>query len=122
MLPPPRPLAAPRIELVSADEFASRYIDPISVSVTVPSDRSNEGWNLTGQTLSISIDVRASVKVLRETLSAVLCEGRLPTNKFQVKDLKSNTFLKDASTLAELNIGNDYDHLELSLKSRGGKK
>ena len=120
---PPRPLSAPKIiELVSAEEFASRYDGPINVNVNLPSDKSNEAWNLNGQTISISIDVRKSVKELREAITAMLSDSKMPTSKFQLKDLKSNAFLKDVASLAEMNIGHDYGHLELSLKSRGGKK
>ena len=45
--------------------------------------------------------------------------GGMPSNKMQLKG--KSGFLKDNQTLALLNIGNMYS-LELSARSRGGKK
>ena len=46
----------------------------------------------------------------------------MPSSKQQLKSSNPGLgFLKDASTLAELNIGNN-EFLELSVKSRGGKR
>ena len=57
------------------------------------------------------------VKDLKEMLGRELCG--MPINKQQLKH--SSGFLKDNQTLASYNIGNAA-HLELSVRSRGGKK
>jgi len=60
-----------------------------------------------------------SVKELKELLSTHHVNG-MPPGKQQLK-IQELGFLKDTSTLAALNIG-DGTNIELSAKSRGGKK
>lgn len=121
-------------DLIPADEFASRYPDPINLIINVTSDTSPTAstWGLKGQTLSVSFNVSALGKEVKEYLSNVL--GGMPVNKQQLKVLATarmrpgagvgasvGSYLKDTSTLAAMNIGDGFV-FELSVKSRGGGK
>jgi len=86
------------------------------VAVAVPSDPSS-GPALNGQILQLSVSIKTTVKDLKERVSEQL--GNMAVNKFQLK--ASSGFLKDAQTLAAVNIGAGGT-LELSLRSRGGKR
>ena len=99
------------------DEFASRYPSPVDVIVRVPSDSSST-WELRGQSLSVSISVTKSVKDLKDCIGALI--GGMPSNKQQLKS--AHGFLKDKETLAALNIGGPDMTLELSVRSRGGRR
>ncbi len=59
----------------------------------------------------------STIKDVKEALTNYY--GGLPSNKQQLKGKIG--FLKDNQTLASVNIG-DGEILELSLRSRGGKK
>ena len=63
----------------------------------------------------------ATGKDLKEKLSSVL--GGMPPNKMQIRirDRADLGFLKDAQSLAALNIEHN-SYLEMTLRSRGGKK
>lgn len=112
------------VTLIPADQFAARYADGnISIRISLPLDTSPAGasWNLNSQTLTVVVSVTESVKRLKEILSSDFLAG-MPTSKQQLKSTVAGVgFLKDAHTLAEVNIG-DGDLLELSVKSRGGKR
>lgn len=103
-------------ELVSAEDFARRFPSPVLVTVLVPAD-SESTWELRGQSLSVSISVTQSVKELKEQVGALV--GGMPANKQQLKGPAG--FLKDKDTLAALNLGAGAV-LELSVRSRGGKR
>ena len=47
--------------------------------------------------------------------------GDMPASKQQLKNPLNQSFLKDTQSLAAANIGDGFS-LELSLRSRGGKK
>ena len=110
--------------LIPADQFAARYANGnISIRISLPLDVSPAGasWNLNSQTLTVVVPVTESVKRLKEILSSDFLAG-MPTSKQQLKSTVAGVgFLKDAHTLAEVNIG-EGDLLELSIKSRGGKR
>jgi splicing factor 3A subunit 1 len=109
------------LALVTEDEFAARFSGAIMVQVSVPNDPSAGPWELNGQTLSLSLSVSASGRELKELLATSL--GGLPINKQQVRrrDRPDLGYLKDSQTLASLNVG-DGALLEMTLRSRGGKK
>ena len=102
-------------ELVSAEEFASRFSGPITLRVSVPVDPSNPSW--TGQVLALPLLVTSTVREVKEALAELL--GGFPVSKQQLKGAAG--FLKDADSLATMNVG-DGDLLELSAKTRGGKR
>ena len=106
------------LELIPEEEFANRFSGPVTVSVSIPNDNTAAGWNLNGQVLQVTIPVRSSIKELKEKLSEQL--GGMPANKQQLKAPVVG-FLKDNQSLAAANIG-DGALLELSTRSRGGKK
>ncbi len=62
--------------------------------------------------------VTSSVREVKEKLSELL--GGFPVAKQQLKDALKG-FLKDGDSLAAMNVG-DSDFLELSAKTRGGKR
>ena len=104
-------------ELVPEEAFASRYPNPVTINVAVPNDPSIKDWSFSGQTLRVSLSVRNTVKDLKDMVGEQL--GGMPANKQQLKG--TSGFLKDSQSLASLNIG-DGAYLELSLRSRGGKR
>ena len=108
-----------QLSIISEEEFVKKYPNPVSIYVHVPVESSLATWNLNGQQLMIKITVTSTVKELKEMISLQL--GGMPANKQQLKEMNSSTFCKDVETLAKLNIGEGF-HLELLLKSRGGKR
>jgi hypothetical protein len=123
MPPPPPPEAGPAepttTEPLSEEDFAASLDSPtVSITVQVPNDPSNSGWNFNGQTVSLSVDVMSKVKAVKTELQSHL--GNMPTNKMQLKDENAG-FLKDASSLAHYNIGPTAT-LELKTKTRGKRK
>jgi hypothetical protein len=108
-------------ELLSeADFVASLSNTKISVQVRIPNDATQMAWNFYGQIVTVSIDVMSDVK----SFKAELCKEHLnsiATNKIQLKNTATGTFLKDALSLAALNIG-PGTQLELVPRARGGKK
>jgi hypothetical protein len=106
--------------LYPADEYALFNPAPITLHIVVPVDTQMTAWNLNGQTLSIpDLSITSTVKDLKELL-ALNYLGGLQAGKQQIKSA-SLGFLKDTSSLAAYNLKSD-SVLELSLKSRGGKK
>jgi hypothetical protein len=114
--------------LISAEEFASRYSSSggvINVSIQIPqaADTATGGaWNLMGQVVKVCVNVTDSIKQLKEEAANKFLNG-MPLNKQQIRvqAAPSLGFLKDSCSLAELNVG-DGALLELSVKSRGGKR
>lgn len=104
------------LALIPEDEFASRFPSPVTIIVRIPLDTSAT-WELRGQSLSVSISVTQSVKDLKDCIGVLI--GGMPSNKQQLKS--AHGFLKDKETLAALNIGPETT-LELSVRSRGGKR
>ncbi|CAB9526684.1 Splicing factor 3A subunit 1 [Seminavis robusta] len=135
-VPPPPPLQAPpehpaadpmaplpdtpkNGELLPADEFVKTLNKPeVTLQVRIPNDRSQMAWNFYGQIVSLSVDVMSKVKVVKQELSRAHLNG-MPANKIQLKT--STGFLKDSTTLAQLNIGPTAT-VEMIPKTRGGRK
>lgn len=117
----PGPTKKPRQdddELVPEAEFAARFpTGIIEIGVLAPIDSSNANFNLRGQEETVSVNIMATIKQLKDLLTEKF--GGMPGNKMQLKGRLG--FLKDTQSLASLNIG-DKSKLELSLRSRGGKK
>lgn len=106
-------------ELIPAEEFAAKYPGPIRVVITVGS-ADMQSWGLqAGQIFCVHVPVNTPVKELKELLSTGYLNG-MPSGKQQLKVAEIG-FLKDTSTLAAMNI-EDGATIELSAKSRGGKK
>ena len=107
-------------ELVSAEEFAAKYPGPIHLLIVVGASADLQTWNLmAGQIIHVNVSVNTSVKELKELLAIGYVNG-MPAGKQQLKVAEIG-FLKDTSTLAAMNI-DDGATIELSAKSRGGKK
>jgi splicing factor 3A subunit 1 len=115
------PTAAASSELLSESEFAASLSKPeVNLQIRVPNERSQMAWNFYGQIVSVSVDVMSNVKSVKKELSTAHLNG-MPANKIQLKNPATGMFLKDAMTLAALNIGPNTS-LELVPKTRGGKK
>jgi len=105
---------------LSESDFANSLDDPtVTLSIIIPNDESNVSWNFIGQTVTISVDVMTKIKTVKQKLQTFL--GGMPVNKMQLKS-RDLGYLKDASSLALLNIGNHSQPLELVPKVRGGRK
>lgn len=115
-VPPAQPVNTAPVHVETAAEFAARFTSPIQLKIKVPFDPNYSNWKFNGQIISIEILVTSSVKSLKELISSHL--GDIPASKQQLKDIRHG-FLKDASTFAELRIGNNHTELELSVRSRG---
>jgi hypothetical protein len=112
-----------------ADAFLQLHGGPdaqVALNVAVPlgggeaeGGAAAAGWNLNGQTVTVLVPLTSSVKQCKEALAAQHLGGA-PANKLQLR-YASLGFLKDAQSLAELNIPPGA-LLELSLKSRGGRR
>uniref|UniRef100_A0AAV1THM5 Splicing factor 3A subunit 1 n=1 Tax=Peronospora matthiolae TaxID=2874970 RepID=A0AAV1THM5_9STRA len=103
--------------LLPEKEFASRHPGIVRLIVKVPNDPDNAHWKLEGQTLAIELDVKDSMRTLKEKLTTEL-QG-MPVNKQQLKF--SMGFVKDALSCAHYNFVNDTE-LELSVRQRGGRR
>ena len=105
---------------LSETDFADSLPNPmVNISIIVPNDSSYSSWNFTGQTINISIDVMTKIKGLKQKLQPQL--GGMPVNKMQLKSPDVG-FLKDAFSLAKLNIASHSPAIELVPKVRGGRK
>lgn len=101
-------------------EFAKSLPNPmVTLSITVPNDNMYASWNFRGQTITISIDVMTKIKGLKQKIQPQL--GDMPLNKIQLRSREVG-FLKDASSLAKLNICSSSTPIELIPKIRGSRK
>ncbi len=107
------------LALIPAEEFAAIYSGPCNIDISLPNDSSNAQHNLNGQTVTLHVTVLTTVKELKEMLSNNHL-NQMGTGKIQLKH-NVHGFLKDANSLASLNLGNGTS-LEMSVKSRGGKR
>ena len=115
---PTKKLRPDEDELVPEAEFVALFPTGIvEVDIVAPVDSSNASFNLKGQVETVAVSITATIKQLKDLLSDKF--GGMPGNKMQLKGKFG--FLKDTQNLASLNIG-DKSRLELSLRSRGGKK
>jgi hypothetical protein len=111
----------PSGDLLSEADFLATLSQPIvSIQVRVPNDPTQMAWNFYGQVVTISVDVKSDVKSLKVELASTHLNN-IAANKIQLKNPATGIFLKDAMTLAALNIGPSTT-LELVPRARGGKK
>ena len=103
-----------------ADFMASLPRPEVTLQVRVPNDPAQMAWNFYGQIVSVSIHAMSTVKSVKQELSRQHL-NQMPVNKVQLKMVTTGAFLKDAMTLAALNIGPTAT-LELIPKTRGGRK
>ncbi|KAG7396261.1 splicing factor 3a, subunit 1 [Phytophthora boehmeriae] len=103
--------------LLPEDEFASRHPGSVRVVVNVPNDPDNTQWKLEGQTVTIELDVKDTMRTLKQKLMADL--QNMPVNKQQLKC--SMGFVKDSLTCAHYNFVNNTI-LDLSVRQRGGRR
>ena len=105
---------------LSEADFMNSLPDPnILINILVPDDPSQDSWNLSGQTISITVNVMVKVKAIKQQIKSQL--GSMPVNKMQLKN-STLGFLKDSVSLAYLNIGPNDNSLELIPKVRGGRR
>ena len=117
--PPPGPTAAEKRELVPADEFAASLNSPeVTLEIQIPNDPTQATWNFHGQTVSVQVNVKSTIKTVKEQLRGQL--NGIPVTKLQLKHNLLG-FPKDASTLAELNLG-PLVNLEMVPRKRSRRK
>ncbi|KDO16789.1 hypothetical protein SPRG_17726 [Saprolegnia parasitica CBS 223.65] len=123
---PPPPIEEPaakrqRVDgviLMPENEFAEAYPAPIRLHVQVANEPENpNGWSLHGQVLTLEVDIRASVRELKQF---VFEHTKMPIAKQQVK-APIVGFLKDSLSFAHYNMYTDLV-LELSARQRGGRR
>jgi len=90
----------------------------VTIKVEVAKDGEKPEWNLQGQTLSLSVDLKDSIASLKERLKEAI---GLPVNKQKLKCEALGFLPKDQQTLASLNVL-EGAAFSLGLKSRGGKR
>ena len=106
-------------ELLSEEEFAASLPSPtVTLEIAIPHDPSSQEWNFMGQSVSLSVNVMAKIKAIKEELSASL--NNISINKLQLKHSQQG-FLKDNMSLAQLNLG-PLVSLEMVPKTRGRRK
>jgi len=109
------------IELLPEAQFAASLNKPeVTLQIRIPNDPSQMAWNFYGQIVRVTVNVMSKIKAVKAELSSVHLNS-MPANKIQLKNPSSGAFLKDAKTLAALNIGPSAT-LELVPRARGGKK
>ncbi|RHY21520.1 hypothetical protein DYB32_009792 [Aphanomyces invadans] len=128
VVPPPVTLVAPpATEGVGADGTTGDAQPPVKrqrvdggqvrLLVTVPYEPENTQWKLSGQTLTIQVDIKAPI---RDVKAVIQDETGMPIAKQQVKAPVVG-FLKDSLTCAHYNFDNDVV-MELSARQRGGRR
>ena len=122
--PPPTTTAGTTVsqdELIPEAAFAAALDKPeVTLQIRVPNDPAQMAWNFYGQIVSLTIDVKSKVKAVKEEIARMHLNG-MPANKIQLKNAATGSFMKDALTLAALNIGPTAT-LELVPRARGGRK
>ncbi|XXQ29728.1 SURP motif domain-containing protein [Plasmodiophora brassicae] len=127
MPPHPRPAGAPGAppakkargpEAMSADEFARANPGPVSLTVQLPKADDPNEWNLSGQTVPLSLPVLSTTLQVKQALSERL-KG-LAANKMKLQ-LPDGRWLKDSESLAFYNVRSNTT-LTFELKERGRKK
>ncbi|KAG1687882.1 hypothetical protein DVH05_004533 [Phytophthora capsici] len=103
--------------LIPEKEFAARHPGMVRLVVKVPNDPDNAQWKLEGQSLTVEVDVKDTIRTLKQKLMTEL--QNMPVNKQQLKF--SMGFVKDALTCAHYNFVNNTV-LELSVRQRGGRR
>ncbi|KAK1934455.1 Splicing factor 3A subunit 1 [Phytophthora citrophthora] len=103
--------------LIPEKEFAARHPGMVRLVVKVPNDPDNAQWKLEGQSLTVEVDVKETIRTLKQKLMTEL--QNMPVNKQQLKF--SMGFVKDALTCAHYNFVNSTV-LELSVRQRGGRR
>ncbi len=96
------------------------YPGPCSIDILLPNDPSSCPKFLGNSlTISLSNGVQTTMKEMKELLSSAYLDN-FPVNKIQLKH-NIHGFIKDTNSLASVNLVNS-SILELSIKTRGGKK
>uniref|UniRef100_A0A8D9DQP7 Splicing factor 3A subunit 1 n=1 Tax=Cacopsylla melanoneura TaxID=428564 RepID=A0A8D9DQP7_9HEMI len=97
--------------------FLSKMHTPnVTFSVVVPNMSDKPEWKLNGQTLALSLDLRASVTTLKSKISELI---GMPAGKQKL--CVDGLFFKDSNSLAYYNITPGCK-VHLQLKERGGRK
>ncbi|OQR97222.1 splicing factor 3 subunit [Achlya hypogyna] len=127
MVPPPPPVIEEPVAkrqrvdgviLMPENEFAEAYPAPIRLHIQVPHEPNNaNGWVLEAQVLTREVDIRSSVRELKEF---VFEHTKMPVAKQQLK-APIVGFLKDSLSFAHYNMYTEM-FLELSARQRGGRR
>ena len=104
--------------LIPEQQWIASNPGPITLQVKLPVDSSNPAWNLNGQVISVTIDIGATIKMVKQQIGSI--QGNMPESKQQLKHAKHG-FLKDAQTLGYYNLSSGTE-LQLTVRSRGGRK
>ncbi|DBA01969.1 TPA: hypothetical protein N0F65_006702 [Lagenidium giganteum] len=103
--------------LLTEAEFAALNPGNVRLAIKVPQDTDNAQWKLEGQTINVEVDIKDTIRTVKEKLSVLL--GGMPINKQQLKATVG--FLKDSLSCAHYNFANGTP-LELTVRQRGGRR
>ena len=98
--------------------FIAAHPGPVTLSIRLPVDAANPDWKLNGEVVSVTIDISATVKTLKQQIGDA--QGGMPASKQQLKH-SSHGFLKDNYSLGYYNLTSGTE-LQLIVRSRGGRK
>jgi len=113
---PPPPSAALPGNLIAEEKWLAKFPGVLPVRVAVPEDSTKPEWKLDGKIITVDIGLGETIAALKERIKDVV---GLPANKQKLK--MGELVLLDAKSLASYNVAPDIP-VELSLKTRGGKK
>ena len=100
--------------LIPEDQWIRDNPEPIVIRVILPNYPNQNGWQLDGNSLSVTISVTEAVQKLKEEIAKLVS---IPANKQNLK-VEGLPFLKDKDTLALYNLRPFVD-VYLSVKERG---
>jgi len=112
-----RPRIDPNTQRIHEQEWLESHPGPVIIMVQVPDMPEKKNWHLKGQTIRVTALMSDNIRTVKQMVGEAL--GGLPHNKQNLK-FKAN-FWKDKKSLAYYNAESGMS-LDLSLKSRGGKK
>eukprot|EP00002_Diphylleia_rotans_P016467 TRINITY_DN3202_c0_g2_i1.p1 TRINITY_DN3202_c0_g2~~TRINITY_DN3202_c0_g2_i1.p1 ORF type:complete len:687 (+),score=204.19 TRINITY_DN3202_c0_g2_i1:44-2104(+) len=101
--------------LVPEADWIRDHPGSVSVSIQVPNDPEKGEWQLHGQVISLTFDIKDTIKIVKDQIATQL---NFPANKQKLA--LGSVFLKDEPTLAYYNVASGAV-LSLGVKERGGR-
>ncbi|XP_039430032.1 splicing factor 3A subunit 1 [Culex pipiens pallens] len=102
--------------LIEESVFMQRHKGPVTIQVQCPNLTEKSEWKLSGQTISMQLQLTDSVTVMKGKLQA---ETGMPPAKQKI--FYEGMFFKDSNTVAYYNLLSGAT-VHLQLKERGGRK
>ncbi|XP_029711856.1 splicing factor 3A subunit 1 [Aedes albopictus] len=113
---PPSKKSRTEDHLIEESVFLQRHKGPVTIQVQCPNLTEKSEWRLSGQTISMQLQLTDAVSVLKGKLQA---ETGMPPAKQKI--FYEGMFFKDSNTVAYYNLLSGAT-VHLQLKERGGRK